>query len=57
MKKTKTKRRVFFLIKSKVFKQPISKEWFTNALKKMKKPDIEDTKELDWGKPIGKEVW
>ncbi len=34
-----------------------SKEWFKRALKKMKPVKDEDVKEINWGKPVGNEIW
>ena len=36
----------------------ISKEWFKQALKKMKPMAFKNKEtELDWGSPVGKEIW
>jgi antitoxin component of MazEF toxin-antitoxin module len=34
-----------------------SKEYFREQLKKMKGTKSEDMHELDWGKPVGNEIW
>ncbi len=34
-----------------------SKEYFREQLKKMKRAKSEDMHELDWGKPVGNEIW
>ena len=45
------------LIKPKTKRKVLSKEYFRKALKNMKRISPEDMHELDWGKPVGKEVW
>jgi antitoxin component of MazEF toxin-antitoxin module len=47
----------FIITKSKVEKKVLSKEYFRNALKKIKKMKNEDMHEINWGKPVGNEVW
>lgn len=45
------------LIKPKIEKKVLSKDYFRDALKKMKRIKKEDGGELDWGRSVGKEIW
>ncbi len=45
------------IIKPKAKRKVLSKEYFRKALRNMKPIDPKDAHEIDWGKPVGKEVW
>lgn len=46
------------LIKKSDEQKAITKEWFRKAIKKMAKIKKDDKHELiDWGKPLGNEIW
>jgi antitoxin component of MazEF toxin-antitoxin module len=45
------------IITKNMTKKVISKEEFVRALKKMKPVNDEDVEEINWGKPVGNEIW